>query len=231
MDFDREAARRSREYEEKLDIQRELERKLAELKREARSAKSRLLAATTKSEPWHKFTLGSLDRDAKYAGEQASARLYVRSLSWEDYCPLMAGMAARMPAGTRNIDIEYALVCEHEESWSSMGDALLLQRAKVAYTADVASFRKWERENPDSDGWRRKPATRGQGFLIARMAQTLGIDPPTRLNRGDAHDWITDHGGNLRLASDAPLQNMPNGSPGEEDKSGDGDDANPGISS
>lgn len=215
MDYGREEARRRREYQQQLDRERKLKKQLAEVQRETRSAKSKLLASTIRSETWHRMTLAALDREAGYVGEQAAARFYLRSRSWEEYSRLMAQKADMMPAGTRNIEIEHALVCEKQQDWAIKGNALLLQRAKVAYAAEGASFRKWEHENPDSKGWRSKPATRKQGFLIARMVEVLGIDLPARMNRGDAHDWITQHGGNLRLAADNN-----DGTPNDTDMSG-----------
>lgn len=198
MEYDREELRRRREYEQALAAQKKLEEKLAELKRAARSAKGRLLA-TTRSETWHRMSLGWLDRDAGYTGEMASARVWLRSQPLRTYMDVMVRTAEIMPGAT-NLEIEVAAVTANLEDWTAKGDAILLERAKRDYAADMASFAAWQRENPGQDGWRRKPATRAQNFLLARMGLALGLEPPLRMNRGDAHDWITTHGGNPRLA-------------------------------
>lgn len=201
MEYDREAARRRRDYEKALAAKAQLEEKLAKLSRATRNAKSRLLA-TTKSEQWHRMALGWLDREAGYTGEMASARVWVRHQTIHDYIELLAPHAATMPDAT-NLAIEVAAVRANLDDWSAKGEALLLNRAKAAYAEDLAGFARWQREHPGEDGWRRKPATRAQGFLVSRTATTLGIDAPLRLTRGDAFDWLERHGGNLRLGSSA----------------------------
>lgn len=203
MEYDREAARRRRDYEKALAAKAQLEEKLAKLSRATRNAKSRLLA-TTKSEQWHRMTLGWLDREAGYTGEMAPARVWLRHQSIHDYIELLAPHAATMPGAT-NLDIEVAAVRANLDDWSARGEAMLLDRAKAAYAEDLAGFARWQREHPGEDGWRRKPATRAQGFLVNRTAATLGIDAPLRMTRGDAFDWLERHGGNLRLGgSDTP---------------------------
>lgn len=201
MEYDREAARRRRDYEKALAAKAQLEEKLAKLSRATRNAKSRLLA-TTKSEQWHRMTLGWLDREAGYTGEMAPARVWLRHQSIHDYIELLAPHAATMPDAT-NLDIEVAAVRANLDDWSARGEALLLDRAKAAYAEDLAGFARWQREHPGEDGWRRKPATRAQGFLVSRTAATLGIDAPLRMTRGDAFDWLERHGGNLRLGVSA----------------------------
>jgi len=79
----------------------------------------------------------------------------------------------------------------------------LSKQLLATYAAELESFRAWQRENPDNLAWRKKPATRAQVFLIARLAVARGIESPSRLNRGDAHDWIEHNGGNPRLEPDA----------------------------
>lgn len=197
MEYDREAARRRRDYQKALAARTKLEEKLARLNRETRNAKSRLLA-TTKSEQWHRMTLGWLDREAGYTGEMASARVWLREQPIQDYVQLLVPFAHAMH-GASSIAIEVAAVRANLEDWTTRGDALLLDRARQAYADDLESFRQWQRDNPNQEGWRRKPATRAQGFLVSRTAAALGIDPPRRMTRGDAFDWIDRHGGNLRL--------------------------------
>lgn len=208
MDFDREESRRRREYDEALAAQKKLEEKLAALKRAARTAKGRLLSSTTRSETWHRMSLAWLDREAGYDGEMASARVYLRWLPVHDYVRALAPFAEAMPAAT-NLQIEVAAVKANLADWTARGDALLLHRAKRDYAAESASFAAWQQDHPDHDAWRRKPPTRSQGFLIARTAAALDVEPPLRMNRGEAHDWITRHGGNPRLADAAPPPTHP----------------------
>lgn len=208
MEYDQEEARRRRDYEKALANKKKLEDKLAELNRKARSAKSRLLASTN-SEKWHRFSLAWLDRDAGYCGEMASARVWLRSQPILDYAELLAPFAQATPEAS-NIAIEVAAVLANLDEWTVKGDALLLVKAKRDYIKDVASFAQWEREHPDANGWRTKPSTKVQGFLIGRTVAALGVDPPGRMNRGEAHDWIAAHGGNRRLSDEtSPVPSEP----------------------
>ncbi|WP_257555392.1 hypothetical protein [Sphingobium sp. CFD-2] len=204
MHYDREESRRRRLLEKAQAEQKELEQKLAKQKQVARNAKARLLA-TTRSEQWHRMSLAWIDRDAGYDGEMATARVWLRNMPPNDYIAIIAKFAEKMPDAT-NLQVEVAAVQANREAWNFMGDMLLLDRAKQAYAADAAKFRAWQQEHPDS-GWRKKPATRSQGFLISRMCAVLEIEAPTRMNRGEAHDWIERNGGNPRLVAepDAPV--------------------------
>ena len=214
MEYDREERRRRRDFDEAMAQQKKLEAKLAELKRSARTAKSRLLSSTTKSETWHRMTLGWLDRDAGYDGEMASARVWLRSLPIDAYVRTLAPFAGTMPDAT-NLEIEVATVKANLADWTARGDALILDRARRAYAADTASFAQWQRDHPDHEDWRKKAPTRSQGFLISRIAAALSVETPMRMNRGEAHDWIAGHGGNPRLAPQpdpVPTRPTPTGS-------------------
>ena len=216
MEIDKEEMLRRRKYEVALAASKRAEEKAATLKRATRSAKSRLLA-TTKSEKWHRMTLAWLEREVGYTGEMASARVWLRHQPIREYGHLLAPFAQNLPAAT-NIEIEVAAVKANFEDWNAKGNALLLDRAKRAYAAELESFRAWQRENPDKLGWRKKSATRAQGFLINRLAIAVGIELPSRLNRGDAHDWIVHNGGNPRL--EPATHERPPQSPPHEDGMG-----------
>lgn len=211
MEYDAIETRRRRDYEMMMAAKRKAEERLAEINRKARNAKSRLLS-TTRSEQWHRMSLAWLERDAGYTGEMASARVWLRHQPFDAYISLIAPFAAVQP-GASSIAAEIAAVRAHLDDWTKRGEALLLDRASGAYAQDVAAFRVWQRDHPDSDAWRRKPMTRSQGFLIGRMVATLDLEPPARMNRGEAHDWIEQHGGNPRLAGPQVDPDTPRGPP------------------
>ena len=197
MEYDAIEARRRREYEAAIAVERRAEERLAEIKRRARNAKGRLLS-TTRSEQWHRMALAWLERDVGYTGEMAAARVWLRHQPLDAYIELVAPFAAAMPGATI-IAAEVAAVRAHLDEWTKRGEALLLDRAARAYAEDVAGFRVWQRDHPDSNAWRRKAMTKSQGFLIGRMVAALDLEPPARMNRGEAHDWIEQRGGNPRL--------------------------------
>jgi hypothetical protein len=208
MEYDVTEARRRREYEAAIAAKRKAEERLAEINRKARNAKTRLLS-TTRSEQWHRMSLAWLERDAGYTGEMASARVWLRHQPLDAYIALVAPFAAE--PGAASLAAEVAAVRANLTEWTKRGEALLLNRARRAYDEDVASFRVWQRDHPDNRSWRRKQMTRSQGFLIGRMAATLDVEPPIRMNRGEAHDWIEAHGGNPRLMGSPPNPVTPSG--------------------
>lgn len=199
MEYDDTEARRRRQYQAAMAAKRQIEERLAEINRKARNAKSRLLS-TTRSEQWHRMALAWLERDVGYTGEMAAARVWLRHQPLDAYIELVAPFAAAMPGATI-IAAEVAAVRAHLDEWTKRGEALLLDRASRAYAEDVAGFRVWQRDHPDNNAWRRKAMTKSQGFLIGRMVAALDLEPPARMNRGEAHDWIEQHGGNPRLAA------------------------------
>lgn len=199
MDYDAEEARRRRELEKAIKAQRKAEAKKAEVDRQARSALARL-KATTASENWHRMRLRWLDRQKGYDGSMASARVWLRTLPFDQYLHLLAPYAAEMPRSS-SLAIEVAAVRANLGLWNEKGEAFLLNEARKAYAEECARFAQWERDNPGKVGWRSKPATRKQRNLMLRTAAHLGIDAPARISCGDAHDWLQAQGGNLRLGS------------------------------
>lgn len=199
MEYDAIEIRRRRECEAAMAVKRKAEERLAEINRKARNAETRLLS-TTRSEQWHRMSLAWLERDTGYAGEMASARVWLRHQPLDDYIALVTPFAAGQP-GVTSIAAEVAAVRANLDDWTTRGEALLLDRASRAYAEEVAGFRVWQRDHADSHAWRRKPMTRSQGFLIGRMVAARDLEPPARMNRGEAHDWIERHGGNPRLAA------------------------------
>ena len=176
----------------------ELRAKLAEITKEARSTKTRL-ASTTKHENWHVRRLAHLDRLKGYDGEMASARIYVRSLPWPDYLAALMPYAEVMPDAD-NLAIEVAAVKDNLGQWDRLGDEIVLERERVTADADYAGWEAWQKKNPSQQQWRTKLMTSRQFFLVSRTADQLSIIAPPKMNRGEAHDWLSSHGANLRLA-------------------------------
>lgn len=81
---------------------------------------------------------------------------------------------------------------------------MLLKRDRSAYETEHSEWQEWNRQNPEQNDWRVRNATESQIMLIERIAEDRGVEMPQSPKRGEAHDWIEQHGGNLRLAPDAP---------------------------
>ena len=198
--FNKEEDKRRRELLAAQAKEAKLREKLDALRRKTLSAKARL-NSSTKHENWHAHRLAHLDRLAGYTGEMASARIYVRSLPFDDYHAALSPFAKSMTKSSI-LDIEFAAVQHHHEDWQQMGEELVLERERKAAEADLAGWEKFQRENPDSN-WRANAMSRRQYFLIMRTSEQLGIEMPAgRMTRGQAHDWLQAHGANLRLNRD-----------------------------
>ena len=198
--YDKDEERRRRELEALKAKETKLREELASLNKEKQTAKSRLLS-TTRHENWHFRRLASLDMLMGYVGEMASARIFVRSLSLDDYVAALRPYAVLMP-GADNLSIEVAAVKANHDEWHRLGEEIVLERERQAAEAERASWEDWRAKNPEQNEWRGKPMTRRQYFLISRTADHLGIRMPGQMTRGEACDWLESHGGNLRLNRD-----------------------------
>ena len=125
-----------------------------------------------------------------------SSLSYLRELPIRDYVDALRSYARE---GMPLIVIEVAAVRANLTDWTARGEQMLLERARIKYEKECASFEAWQQANSGNDDWRRKPATQAQWFLIGRTADALDIDMPRRLNCGEAYDWLKAHGANLRL--------------------------------
>jgi hypothetical protein len=196
MDTDEE--RRRRELHKAEAETAKLEQRLAELRRKARSARSRL-KSTTRHETWHARRLAAQDRQAGYDGEMAEARHYVRWLPMSAYVRALQPFAEANP-NTSVVELEVMAVQANLDDWTTAGKGLLLDLARARYADECRTFEAWLKDHPGEKDWRDKPATRAQWMLIWRTVEALKLnDRPERLTRGQAHDWLQEHGANVRL--------------------------------
>ena len=82
---------------------------------------------------------------------------------------------------------------------------MLLKRDRFIYDKELSEWQEWHRQNPGKDDWRSRKPSKGQIMLIERITDDRSVEVPPLLNRGEAHDWIEQHGGNPRLAPNAPV--------------------------
>ena len=76
---------------------------------------------------------------------------------------------------------------------------------KKLYDDEVTRFHDApQARNPDS-GWRRKPITPGQYYLMRQACRMLGAPEPAVPNRGAAYDWLKEAGGNPRFWTEPQL--------------------------
>ena len=162
-----------------------------------------------RAEKWHRYSLSHDDRMIGYTGEQAIARAYLRAMAFDRYVELVR---KNSNDGTMSLaEAEFATVKMHLDRLTERGLALLLKRDRSAYEKELSEWQEWHRQNPGKDDWRGRKPSKGQIMLIERIADDRSVEVPPLLNRGEAHDWIEQQGGNPRLAPDAP-----NSTPGGE---------------
>jgi hypothetical protein len=66
---------------------------------------------------------------------------------------------------------------------------------KALYDANVTSFEASGRAGPN-EPWRREPISDDQADLVETLCRILKTPAPALANRGEAYEWIKDHGGN-----------------------------------
>lgn len=199
MDFERE--------KKKLEAQHKAAKPRFEKEDAKRKALKRELLATTarledRAEKWHRYALAYDDRMIGYTGEQAIARGFLREMPFDQYSDLVRKQSND---GTMSlIAAELATVNKHFDRLTELGREMLLKRDRFIYDKELAEWQEWHRQNPDKDDWRSRKPSKGQFMLIERIAEDRKVSVPQLTDRGEAHDWIEQHGGNPRLASDEP---------------------------
>jgi len=207
FDSDVEKARRA---------QREAERDAEEAREKLAAARKAARAATGKATKLSESRTATAHaiytpyEEAGFSREHAPALFYLRSLDLERFNAALGPFAQAKP-GKRLIVIEYDAVTANLEEWSRRGEQLYYEKEVRAYERECKNFEQWQNENPDEKGWRELPASRRQYFLMWRTAIAEDIDYPRRVKRGVAHDWLVEHGANLRLKRSPPVSDDSNG--------------------
>lgn len=91
-----------------------------------------------------------------------------------------------------------AVIAQGGEQLHDLGVAAVHADAEARYFERKRSFAARQAATSDRR-WRDKPPTSRQGHLAITTARRLGVSLPSARNRGDAADWLDDHGANLRF--------------------------------
>ena len=174
---------------EKEDVKRRT------LKRELHATAAKL---NDRAEKWHRYALSYDDRMKGYTGEQAIARAYLRNMPFDKYAEYVR--AHSNDGKLSLVASELATVTRNLEKLNEYGRDDLLKRDQLSYKKEHSEWQRWQSQNPNENDWRSRKASKGQNMLIARIVDTHNIESPPLLNRGDAHDWIAQNGGNPRFA-------------------------------
>jgi len=127
------------------------------------------------------------------------------SLPWEAFCELFKSKES-VPA--RLIDaLRVALTDPLAVEWArAQGTWLQWKRLEAIYRQEVEEFRSSDAFR--RSGWRRKSITRPQHYLIGEIHRVLGVPIPPLSTRGQAFDFIANHGGNPRFQTEPPVPPM-----------------------
>ncbi|NCP14626.1 MAG: hypothetical protein GW858_10760 [Sphingomonadales bacterium] len=183
---------------EEQKVQR-LKDQLAKAEAEKREAEKRTKAIAT-SDTAVGMALSAPFRTAGLTADTADALNYVLSLPLKQFGELIEAAVAVEPE-TSVISFICNSIEKQPDELNEKGRRLALAREWFAYKKDCESFVAWQKANPDKLSWRTKPASNAQYFLMWRTAQYLGIEQPFNCKSGEAHDWLMEHGANLRLKS------------------------------
>ncbi len=197
MLYDKDQIRLEKIAAERAAEQEKIKAQLAEINRKKRAAESQL-KAVSKHENWHSRILALPMREVDLTGEDGPAFYYLKQLSAKEYFGSISAVAADEENRTIAV-LEYAAVKANHAEWTRRGEAIHYEKQKQKYQEECLSFAQWQAENPDKTGWRDKPATRLQYFLMWRTAQRLNIQTPVNIKRGEAYDWLIERDANLRF--------------------------------
>lgn len=212
MFFNPDAEKAKRALHQAEKEAEEAREKLAELRRVARAASGKA-AKLTDGRSASAHAIYTPYEEAGFSRKHAPALYYLRSLDLEKFNTALRPFAEAKP-GERLIVIEFDAATANLKEWNHRGEKLYYQNEVRAYERDCEAFARWQSEHPDEKDWRELPATRRQYFLMWRTAIAKDINYPRRVKRGVAHDWLVEHGANLRLK-----QIPPNNDPSKGDAS------------
>ncbi|RVU02197.1 hypothetical protein EOE18_17835 [Novosphingobium umbonatum] len=199
MDNDADDIRKMRAIKKAQQLTAIAAEKLAKAKREARMARAQLKQSTARAPAWHAHRLSAHDREIGYNGEMSEARYYLRSMQPRQYYYMLKEYAPENPSCSI-AELELIAVKDNLTSWTEQGKMALYEKARRAYEEECKSFERWAAENPDKKTWRDKPASKLQWMLILRTVDALELNQtPSRLTRGEAHDWLKINGANVRF--------------------------------
>lgn len=194
MDFERE----KKNLEKKLAAaQAKLEAATERRKAARQRLKSQEVQAKAKAEKWHRFSLAHHLREIGYEGEHAIALMSLRSMPLETYTKYVR--SAVVEATEPMLASECRFIQANLAALTAAGNKILLKRDQDTYFREHQKWEDWQRANPGQTAWRQLNPGKQQIELVMRIVEAKGLATPTLATRGEAHDWISDQGGNPRL--------------------------------
>ena len=144
----------------------------------------------------HKITLGGILVNAGFQAADANALAGLLSLSATEFAERFADAAqqadlapaAQIIANLLDADVRQLAALGMFSAWR---DRLSL------YLDDRAEWLNRDEEFQLKGAWREEPMTADQRWLIRVTCRVLAIGMPGHLLRGQAADWLEEHGANL----------------------------------
>ena len=148
------------------------------------SINERLYACASLAGPLVDGNLGHADANAFHGLLKFEAAEFVERISlvpgWSTMCL---------------VDLIIGLVKEDNSELAYRFAIARWSKRKAEYDEDCALWKA--AANEKGDGWRDKPMSSAQRFLIADTARLLEIEIPEAMRRGEAADWLERNGANL----------------------------------
>lgn len=176
----------------------EIERERAELaeRRRALAEPSHKVVVANPSAMHHKTTLGGVLLNEGFQAADADALAGLFSIEARDFGSRFA-IASEGRSDARSGEIIADLLDINNRELAALGLFAEWQRRLALYLEDRAEWLTRDEEFRLNGAWREAAMTADQRWLIRVTCRVLRIGMPGHLLRGQAADWLEDHGANL----------------------------------
>lgn len=144
----------------------------------------------------HKITLGAMLVNENFQASDADALAGLLSLDAGDFSKRFSGVAEGRP-DARTSEVIAHLIDIYTRELAAHGLFLAWQRRLSLFLEDRAEWLALDEEFRLNGAWRDAQMTADQRWLIRVTCRVLNMGIPGHLLRGQAADWLDDHGANL----------------------------------
>lgn len=144
----------------------------------------------------HKITLGAVLVNAGFQASDADALAGALSTDPVIFAERFIDAAMKRP-GTNTADVIADILDQDQREFAARGLFLTWQKRLALYLQDRAEWLARDEELRLHGEWRQAEMTGDQRWLIRVTCRILRIEMPGHLRRGQAADWLEEHGANL----------------------------------
>lgn len=144
----------------------------------------------------HKITLGAVMVNAGMRAYDADALAGLLAGTGHHMLALAEELVDTDPAASLGT-VLIRLLDGQERELAARGLFLTWQRRLVTYAEDRAEWLARDEDYRLEGAWRNEPMTADQRWLVRVTCRVRHLDLPGDLRRGEAADWLEQHGANL----------------------------------